>query len=82
MSIGFVLSEMESEIEKLSGDNSENGYVKAKVVPNEVDEGSFWCRYFYKVYKLNQQEDVRAMKITIIAKILVKMCVMRKLNRC
>ncbi|KAJ9543239.1 hypothetical protein OSB04_022946 [Centaurea solstitialis] len=58
----FVLSDKEGEIEKLIGD-SNNGAMEGiyrKVVPNEVDDGSFWCRYFYRVHKLKQQEDMRA----------------------
>ncbi|XP_071738713.1 uncharacterized protein [Rutidosis leptorrhynchoides] len=61
--LGFVLDEMRSGIEKLIGSESENEIVETiykKVVPSEVDEGSFWCRYFYKVYKLKQQEEIRA----------------------
>ncbi|KAH6793284.1 hypothetical protein C2S52_003761 [Perilla frutescens var. hirtella] len=30
-----------------------------KVVPNAVDHETFWCRYFYRVEKLKQQESVR-----------------------
>nr|XP_043636193.1 BSD domain-containing protein 1 [Erigeron canadensis] len=58
--IGFVLSDKESEIEKLIGDNGNVEGIYRKVVPDEVDSGTFWCRYFYRVYKLKQQEDLRA----------------------
>ncbi|KAL4558805.1 hypothetical protein LXL04_037007 [Taraxacum kok-saghyz] len=58
--LGFVLSEMESEIEKLIGENGSVEAIYRKVVPNEIDAGSFWCRYFYRVHKLKQQEDMRA----------------------
>ncbi|KAL7584346.1 uncharacterized protein LOC111886382 [Lactuca sativa] len=58
--LGFVLSDRESEIEKLIGDNGSVEAIYRKVVPNEVNDGSFWCRYFYRVQKLKQQEDVRA----------------------
>ncbi|KAK1426685.1 hypothetical protein QVD17_15363 [Tagetes erecta] len=58
--LGFVVGDKKDEIEKLSGDDGDLVGVYSKLVPNEVDDEAFWCRYFYKVYKLKQQEDVRA----------------------
>ncbi|KAI3678965.1 hypothetical protein L6452_38269 [Arctium lappa] len=58
--LGFLIDEKESEIEKLIGDNGSMDSIYRKLVPNEVDDGSFWCRYFYRVHKLKQQEDMRA----------------------
>ncbi|KAI3506720.1 hypothetical protein L1887_21283 [Cichorium endivia] len=57
---GFVLIDSGSEIEKLIGDKGSVETIYRKVVPNEVDDVSFWCRYFYRVQKLKQQEDRRA----------------------
>lgn len=56
----FDLKEKSKEVEILI---EENGYLEGmykRVVPNEADHETFWCRYFYKVYKLKQQESVRA----------------------
>ncbi|KAI3742735.1 hypothetical protein L1987_60429 [Smallanthus sonchifolius] len=61
--LGFVVEDKKDEIEKLVGDKIDNGDLAGmylKLVPNEVDDGTFWCRYFYKVHKLKQQEDMRA----------------------
>ncbi|XP_024980718.1 BSD domain-containing protein 1 [Cynara cardunculus var. scolymus] len=58
--LGFLLDDKESEIEKLIGDNGSIEAIYRKLVPNEVDDGSFWSRYFYRVHKLKQQEDMRA----------------------
>ncbi|XP_071720413.1 uncharacterized protein [Rutidosis leptorrhynchoides] len=58
--LGFVVGDKKDEIEKLVGENGSLSGMYAKIVPNEVDDGTFWFRYFYKVYKLEQQEDMRA----------------------
>lgn len=58
--LGFVVGDKKDEIEKLVGDNGDLAGIYSKVVPNEVDDGTFWYRYFYKVHKLKQQEDMRA----------------------
>ncbi|KAF5762905.1 putative BSD domain-containing protein [Helianthus annuus] len=58
--LGFVLSDMEGEIEKLIGGGGSVEEIYKKVVPNPVDDVSFWCRYFYRVNKLKQQEEMRA----------------------
>ncbi|KAJ0453765.1 putative BSD domain-containing protein [Helianthus annuus] len=57
--LGFVLSDMEGEIEKLIGGGGSVEEIYKKVVPNPVDDVSFWCRYFYRVNKLKQQEELR-----------------------
>ncbi|MFS8014479.1 putative BSD domain-containing protein [Helianthus anomalus] len=57
--LGFVLSDMEGEIEKLIGGGGSVEEIYKKVVPNPVDDVSFWCRYFYRVNKLKQQEEMR-----------------------
>ncbi|KAK3041411.1 hypothetical protein RJ639_000388 [Escallonia herrerae] len=57
---GFLLEEKSEEVEKLIKDNAVVEGIYKKVVPNEVDRDTFWCRYFYRVHKLKLQEDLRA----------------------
>lgn len=56
----FQLNERTDEIEGLIGGDGILESVYRKIVPREVDQETFWCRYFYRVDKLNQQERVRA----------------------
>ncbi|XP_009356725.2 BSD domain-containing protein 1 [Pyrus x bretschneideri] len=56
---GFDLEEKGEEIERLVEENGAVEGIYKSVVPNSVDHESFWCRYFYRVYKLRQAEDVR-----------------------
>ncbi|KAK8718049.1 hypothetical protein V6N13_045298 [Hibiscus sabdariffa] len=58
---GFNLGEEEEEIERLMEQNGEIGAVYKRVVgvSNGVDHETFWCRYFYRVFKLKQAEDMR-----------------------
>ncbi|XP_004247485.1 uncharacterized protein [Solanum lycopersicum] len=56
----FDLKENSKEVEILIEENGSLEGIFKRVVPNEVDNETFWCRYFYKVYKLKQQESVRA----------------------
>ncbi|PHT38565.1 hypothetical protein CQW23_22138 [Capsicum baccatum] len=58
--LGFDLKEKGKEIENLIGQNESLEGMYRRVVPNEVENETFWCRYFYKVYRLKQQESVRA----------------------
>lgn len=58
--LGFVMEEKREEIGNLIGENGAVGEIYGKVVPNRVDEESFWSRYFYRVHKLRQAEDARA----------------------
>ncbi|EOA40387.1 hypothetical protein CARUB_v10009113mg [Capsella rubella] len=57
---GFSLDEKAEEMEKLLEDNGDMKGVYKKSVPNMVDHETFWFRYFYKVHKLKQAEDLRA----------------------
>ncbi|OVA20101.1 BSD [Macleaya cordata] len=57
---GFVLGEKSEEIENLLGENEVLERIYTRIVPSEVDDGTFWFRYFYRVYKLKQVEDARA----------------------
>ncbi|KAH6814013.1 hypothetical protein C2S51_023031 [Perilla frutescens var. frutescens] len=58
--LGFELGDYEDEIDFLIGENGILEGVYRKAVPNAVDDETFWCRYFYRVEKLKQQESVRA----------------------
>ncbi|XVF72485.1 hypothetical protein PTKIN_Ptkin12aG0124900 [Pterospermum kingtungense] len=58
---GFGLEEKKEEIERLLKENGEMGSVYKRVVgvPNGVDHETYWCRYFYRVFKLKEAEDAR-----------------------
>ncbi|XP_044501754.1 BSD domain-containing protein 1-like [Mangifera indica] len=56
---GFVLDTMNEEIESLFEQNGAMESIYKKVVPSNVDHETFWCRYFYRVFKLKQTEDLR-----------------------
>ncbi|KAL0459573.1 UNVERIFIED_CONTAM: hypothetical protein Slati_0584500 [Sesamum latifolium] len=58
--LGFQLEENRDEIDSLIVGNGILEDVYISVVPSAVDPETFWCRYFYRVYKLKQQESVRA----------------------
>lgn len=57
--LGFVLEEKSEEIDGLLDENGAMGSIYEKVVPDSVDRPTFWCRYFYKLHKLKQAEDLR-----------------------
>ncbi|CAH9081260.1 unnamed protein product [Cuscuta europaea] len=57
----FNLNDKRDEFVNLIAENSTLEGVYKRLVPTgEVDEETFWCRYFYRVHKLKQQESVRA----------------------
>ncbi|EOX94853.1 Synapse-associated protein, putative [Theobroma cacao] len=58
---GFGLEDKKEEIERLMEENGELRSIYKRVVgvSNGVDHETFWCRYFYKVFKLKQAEDMR-----------------------
>ncbi|KAL6214753.1 hypothetical protein ACLB2K_014185 [Fragaria x ananassa] len=58
--VGFVLEEKREEIEELLEENGAMGSIYKRVAPNVVDDETFWSRYYFRVYKLKQAEDVRA----------------------
>lgn len=58
--LGFELENYSDEIDRLIGGNGILEGVYKRVVPSSVDGETFWCRYFYRVEKLKQQESVRA----------------------
>ncbi|KAL3626056.1 hypothetical protein CASFOL_029605 [Castilleja foliolosa] len=58
--LGFRLGEKKDEIKDLIGGNGDLEGAYEKVVPSVVDQETFFCRYFYRVDKLKQQDKVRA----------------------
>lgn len=57
---GFSLDQKAEEMERLMEENGDMRGSYKRVVPNMVDQETFWLRYFYKVHKLKQAEDLRA----------------------
>jgi hypothetical protein len=50
----------------MKGLTRENEVVKGiynEVVPSKVDNQSFWSRYFYRMFKLKQAEEARALLV-------------------
>lgn len=58
--LGFELGDYRDGIDGLIGEDGVLEGVYKSAVPNGVDEETFWCRYFYRVEKLKQQESTRA----------------------
>ncbi|KAF8111760.1 hypothetical protein N665_0073s0112 [Sinapis alba] len=56
----FSLGDRSEEMEMLLEGSGDMRGVYKRVVPSVVDHETFWFRYFYKVYKLKQAEDLRA----------------------
>ncbi|KAH6816516.1 hypothetical protein C2S51_021336 [Perilla frutescens var. frutescens] len=57
--LGFRLEERRKEIEGLLDENSAIAEILGEVVPGNVDEEAFWCRYFYRVDKVVKMEEAR-----------------------
>ncbi|CAM8925656.1 unnamed protein product [Rhodiola kirilowii] len=57
---GFVLEEKGEELGNLFVENAAMENIYHKIVGTEIDPETFWYRYFYKVHKLKQAEEVRA----------------------
>ncbi|KAL9331738.1 hypothetical protein ACSQ67_001348 [Phaseolus vulgaris] len=57
---GFSLEGKSEEMEELLRENEGMESVYRRVVPNVVDRDTFWCRYYYRVYRFKKAEDVRA----------------------
>ncbi|KAG2693584.1 hypothetical protein I3760_08G103300 [Carya illinoinensis] len=57
---GFDFGEKSEEIEGLLEENGAMESIYKRVVPTSVDNETFWCRYFYRVHKLKQAENMRA----------------------
>lgn len=58
--LGFVVEEKSGEIEEVIKENLVVKEIYNHVVPSQVDNETFWSRYFYKMHKLKQAEDARA----------------------
>ncbi|OWM77930.1 BSD domain-containing protein 1 [Punica granatum] len=58
--LGFDLGEKREEIRVLSEENDVVKSLYEKVVSDTVDDNTFWCRYFYRIHKLEQAESFRA----------------------
>lgn len=58
--LGFVLEEMNGEIEDLIKENGVINEIYSEVVPSRVDQEIFWSRYFYKVYRIRKADEARA----------------------
>ncbi|MBA0645516.1 hypothetical protein Goklo_013607 [Gossypium klotzschianum] len=58
---GFNLEDKKGQIERLMEENGEIESIYKRVVgvSDGVDHETFWCRYFYRVYKLQVAEDMR-----------------------
>lgn len=61
--IGFRLDEKIEEIARLFEENGVIREIYDEVVPEKVDEGTFWCRYFYRVDKVVKAEEARVMLV-------------------
>ncbi|KAJ6981059.1 hypothetical protein NC653_024446 [Populus alba x Populus x berolinensis] len=60
---GLVMDEKKEEIERLITENGVIRDIYNEVVPNRVDDESFWSRYFYRMLKLKQAEEARALLV-------------------
>ncbi|KAJ6904075.1 hypothetical protein NC651_021271 [Populus alba x Populus x berolinensis] len=60
---GFVIDEKKEEIERFISENGVIREIYGEVVPNKVDDESFWSRFFYRMFKLNQAEEARALLV-------------------
>ncbi|XP_019429100.1 PREDICTED: BSD domain-containing protein 1-like isoform X2 [Lupinus angustifolius] len=56
----FSLDGKSEEIEGFLKENDAMENFHNRIVPNNVDNETFWYRYYYKVYRLKKAEDVRA----------------------
>ncbi|KAH1108116.1 hypothetical protein J1N35_011884 [Gossypium stocksii] len=58
---GFNLEDKKGDVERLMEENGEivSIYKRVVGVSDGVDHETFWCRYFYRVYKLQLAEDMR-----------------------
>ncbi|KAJ6904072.1 hypothetical protein NC651_021271 [Populus alba x Populus x berolinensis] len=60
---GFVFEDKNEEIKRLISENEVVNQIYYKVVPSKVDDQSFWSRYFYRLFKLKQAEEARALLV-------------------
>jgi hypothetical protein len=52
-----VIDENKEEIERFISENRVIREIYGEVVPNKVDDESFWSRFFCRIFKLNQAEE-------------------------
>ncbi|XP_061976642.1 uncharacterized protein LOC133697849 [Populus nigra] len=60
---GLVMDDKKEEIERLITENGVIRDIYNEVVPNRVDDENFWSRYFYRMLKLKQTEEARALLV-------------------
>ncbi|XP_022852419.1 BSD domain-containing protein 1-like [Olea europaea var. sylvestris] len=58
--VGFKIEEKKDKIEELFKENGVIKEIHDELVPLKVDEETFWCRYFYREYKVMKVEETRA----------------------
>ncbi|XP_016755453.2 BSD domain-containing protein 1 [Gossypium hirsutum] len=58
---GFNLEDKKEDVERLMEENGEIESIYKRVggVSDGIDQETCWCRYFYRVYKLQLAEDMR-----------------------
>ncbi|KDP40072.1 hypothetical protein JCGZ_02070 [Jatropha curcas] len=59
----FSMEDKKEEIENLFSENRTIKEIYNDVVPSRVDNEGFWSRYFYKMHKLKQAEETRALLV-------------------
>ncbi|KAF5732738.1 putative synapse-associated protein [Tripterygium wilfordii] len=61
--LGFDLKEKSEDMESLFEENGAMESIYKRVVPSSVDHETFWCRYYYRVYRLEQVDHLRAIMV-------------------
>lgn len=62
--LGFKVDEKVGEIDDVMNENDGVvGEIHREIVPERVDENSFWFRYFFRVYKIKKAEEARVMLV-------------------
>jgi hypothetical protein len=64
----FKIAEYNGEINTLLGNNPRLRELYAKVVPAELDNHTFWDRYFFKVYNAEQEKLERQKQLDVNVK--------------
>ncbi|KAJ6898029.1 hypothetical protein NC652_024758 [Populus alba x Populus x berolinensis] len=60
---GLVIEEKNEEIKRLIWENEVVKGIYNEVAPSKVDNQSCWSRYFYRMFKLKQAEEARALLV-------------------
>ena len=61
----FKIAEYNGEINTLLGNNPRLRELYANVVPSEVDNHTFWNRYFFKVYQKEEEKRIKEQQLEI-----------------